>query len=231
MAESRWIAFELHDGLMQWVIGARMHMAALVASFNSTAAAAETPEELESRLTQILSYLNQASDEGRQLIRFVEGLPPSGDAVDVVETLANTTELLTRKTRDGRPLITFREPAAPWPLLQPHVAWSFVRIVQQAAVNAVRHSQAEHVDVNLSSGDAGELVVDVVDDGIGFDPSIAYPGHYGLESMRQRARESRIHLSIDSQPNRGGTRVQVRMPATAGTLPADNEASSLPPER
>ena len=32
MTQPRWIAYELHDGLMQWVIGARMHMAALVAA-------------------------------------------------------------------------------------------------------------------------------------------------------------------------------------------------------
>ena len=215
MTESRWIAFELHDGLMQWVIGARMHMAALVASFKAGPNGADTPEELVARLNQILSYLNQASDEGRQLIRFVEGLPRSGHDVDVVKTLASTTDLLTRKTHQGQPVITFQPPQLAWPLLPPHFAWSIVRIVQQAAVNAVRHSQAQHVDVKLTASGDGELAVDVIDDGLGFDPQVEYPGHYGLQSMRQRAREAHLQLTIDSQPNGGGTRVSLRIPASS----------------
>lgn len=212
MAESRWIAFELHDGLMQWVIGARMHIAALVASIQQSPSAAGTPEELEARLTQILSYLNQASEEGRQLIRFVEGLPATDGSVDVVEALAATAEFLERKTRDGRPTITFQRPDRPWPQLPPHFAWNVIRIVQQAAVNAVRHSNAERVALILSEVNDRELCVQINDDGKGFDPSAEYAGHYGLSSMRHRAEEARIDLTIDSQPNGGGTCVSLRIP-------------------
>mgnify|MGYP000683954862 CR=1 FL=1 len=212
MAESRWIAFELHDGLMQWVMGARMHIAALVASMKQAPGGAGTPEELETRLTQILSYLNQASEEGRQLIRFVEGLPSSDGSVDVVQTLARTAELLGRKTREGRPVITFLPPTRPWPALPPQFAWMIVRIVQQAAMNAVRHSDARRVTLILDRIGDRELSVEVDDDGKGFDPAVDYPGHYGLRSMRQRAREARVELTIDSQPNGGGTRVKLRIP-------------------
>src|SRR5687767_4775337 len=109
MRETHWIAFELRDGLMQWVIGARMHLAALLAN-NKVGLTPEAASNLE----QILSYLHQAADEGRQLIRFIEGLPP-GETVDAVATLERTCELLTRKTSGGRPEITFFHPRPAWP--------------------------------------------------------------------------------------------------------------------
>jgi signal transduction histidine kinase len=168
--------------------------------------------------------LNQASEEGRQLIRFIEGLPPTDGTVDVIEALATTAGLLTRKSRDGRPTISFQRPERPWPELQPHFAWSVVRIIQQAAVNAVRHSQAEHIAIILGVNDQGELCVSVIDDGQGFDPEGEYPGHFGLQSMRQRARESHMHLAIDSQPNGGGTRVILRIPVQADARFASDSA-------
>ena len=213
MAESRWIAYELHDGLLQWVIGARMHMAALISSLQPSApSSAAPPDDLETRLTQILSYLNQASEEGRQLIRFIEGLPETDGAVDVIETLATTAELLTRKTRDRRPTIRFQPPEQPWPQFQPPLAWAVVRIVQQALVNAVRHSEGDQVAVILGVTTDAELCITVIDDGQGFDPDADFPGHYGLKTMRQRARDAHLRLAIDSQPHGGGTRVTLRIP-------------------
>lgn len=209
MAESRWVAYELHDGLMQWVIGARMHLAALVASLELPDAVS-VPPEVEERLGQILTYLNQASEEGRQLIRFVEGLPPNEQQVDLVAVLKSTTELLLRKTRDGRPSIAFQSPLHGWPTMDPRFAWMIVRIVQQAATNAIQHSQADSVRVELGGGSDGQLTIVIVDDGIGFDPQLQRPGHCGLRSMRQRAREARVAIEFLSAPQGGGTRVELR---------------------
>lgn len=207
MDQSRWIAFELHDGLMQWVIGARMHMEAMVAAIKEH----RETDELETNLTQILSYLNQATEEGRQLIRFVEGLP-AGETVDLVATLESTCELLTRKTRAGRPKIIFSQarPGESWPRLEPQFVWNVVRIIQQAAMNAVRHSQAEEVRI-VVSGSLDMLVVVVADNGCGFNPDADYPGHYGLRSMKQRAGECGLALSIRSKPQQG-TEVTLQVP-------------------
>lgn len=216
MNDNRWIAFELHDGLMQWVIGARMHLAALVAS---SAGNASVPADVEATLRQILGYLNQAADEGRQLMRFVEGLS-DGEAVDVVSALEATCELLERKALGGRPRIIFQRPDAPWPQMRPKMAWTVVRIIQQAAFNAVRHSGAEHLYVTLCGMPESDLTVVVRDDGCGFDPEGEYPGHYGVRGMRQRARELGLELSIASRPGGGGTSVSLRIPATV--LKADD---------
>ncbi len=205
MPEPRWIAYELHDGLLQWVIGARMHMAALVAAMKEH----RQVDDLEGTLSQVLAYLNQATEDGRQLIRFIEGLDDS-DKVDVVGVLETTCDVLTRKTREGKPLLEFVAPATKWPELAPEQAWPIVRIVQQAVFNAIRHSGADVVKILLSENEAGPTV-QVIDDGRGFDPEANYPGHFGLRTMRQRAREAGLKLEISSGSH--GTCVNIACPS------------------
>ena len=201
MPEPRWIAYELHDGLMQWVIGARMHMAALVAAIKEGRA----PEDLPENLSQVLAYLNQATEDGRQLIRFIEGLD-DGETVDASGVLATTCEILTRKTRDGKPELEFVNADPAWPQLETEKAWPIVRIVQQAVFNAIAHSGGDHVAIRLGWRD-DNLLVEVVDNGRGFDPNTKYPGHFGLRTMRQRALESGMQLDIQS--SHLGTRVSL----------------------
>ena len=57
---------------------------------------------------------------------------------------------------------------------------------------------------------AGRVLVEIEDNGNGFDPDEAHPGHYGLESMRGRAAELGGSLTITSTP--GGTVVRVEAP-------------------
>jgi signal transduction histidine kinase len=56
-----------------------------------------------------------------------------------------------------------------------------------------------------------EIVVEVHDNGRGFDPAARHPGHFGLDSMRSRAAEIGGELTISSVVGRG-TVVSVRVP-------------------
>ena len=58
------------------------------------------------------------------------------------------------------------------------------------------------------------MVVEIRDDGLGFEPDMDHPGHFGLESMRSRAAEIGAPLSITSGPGRG-TVVRIEAPALA----------------
>ncbi len=67
-----------------------------------------------------------------------------------------------------------------------------------------------HVTVRLAS--EGEAVVlAITDDGIGFDTSGEFPGHLGLRSMQERARDIGGTLEIQSAPGEG-TRITLRIP-------------------
>ncbi|MBV9049613.1 MAG: GAF domain-containing sensor histidine kinase [Solirubrobacterales bacterium] len=89
-----------------------------------------------------------------------------------------------------------------------------LRIVHEALHNAVRHARAERVSVRASRQADGVLMVEVNDDGIGFDPERAElrSRHLGLTSMEERARELGGRLAIRSAPG-AGTTVRLEVPA------------------
>ncbi|MEX3504287.1 sensor histidine kinase [Corynebacterium sp. LK2510] len=92
-----------------------------------------------------------------------------------------------------------------------------LRIAQGAVSNAVKHAQATKVRVTLTYG-AGEVRLDVVDNGVGFDVAAQRDtptgmGHLGLDAMRTRARELGGELVVESAPG-GPTAVSVAVPGT-----------------
>jgi signal transduction histidine kinase len=92
---------------------------------------------------------------------------------------------------------------------------ALLRIAHEALHNAVRHARAERVTVRVG-GAGGGLVVEVTDDGIGFDPDRPdlRSMHLGLTSMEERARELRGRLRIHSKPGTGTT-VRIELAADA----------------
>ena len=89
-----------------------------------------------------------------------------------------------------------------------------LRIAQEAIQNALRHANAGRVAVSLAGHD-GRLVLQVEDDGIGFDPGApeVRSRRLGLTSMEERARGSGATLEIASSPGVGTT---VRLDAPDG---------------
>ncbi|NLH70629.1 MAG: sensor histidine kinase, partial [Brooklawnia sp.] len=94
-----------------------------------------------------------------------------------------------------------------------------LRLVQGALANVRQHAGASRVVVSLSY-EPGELLVDVVDDGRGFDPALVGPvtdaGGFGLRAMRERLAVLGGSLSIESAPGEG-TAVAASIPLEGGT--------------
>ena len=86
-------------------------------------------------------------------------------------------------------------------------------IGREALTNVVKHARAANASVRVDV-DADRVLLEVSDDGRGFDPDRRHPGHYGLESMRGRASEIGGRLSIASAPGIG-TLVRVETPLAA----------------
>jgi signal transduction histidine kinase len=63
------------------------------------------------------------------------------------------------------------------------------------------------------------VMVEIRDDGHGFDPTALHPGHFGLDSMRSRAAEIGGELTIDSTPGRG-TVVRAQVPGNGNGGPS-----------
>jgi signal transduction histidine kinase len=96
----------------------------------------------------------------------------------------------------------------------PEIREGLLRIVREAVTNASRHGGAELISVRLSCEDG--VCLRVVDDGTGFDVSLARRNSkgFGLLSMEERARGLGGTFWIFSEPG-AGTHIEVRLPSTS----------------
>jgi signal transduction histidine kinase len=84
-------------------------------------------------------------------------------------------------------------------------------IGREALANVVKHAGASRVWVRVEAR-SGRVLVEIRDDGRGFDTATGHPDHFGLESMQSRAEELSGFLTISSTPGQG-TAVRVEAPA------------------
>ena len=85
------------------------------------------------------------------------------------------------------------------------------RIIQEALHNGVKHASPSYVDIVLTTSGMGTLSLEVTNDGPGFDPDAAFPGHLGLVGMRERARRAGGQFIVQSCPD-GPTTVRAVLP-------------------
>ena len=91
------------------------------------------------------------------------------------------------------------------PVLSPDVEQCIYRIAQEAITNAINHACAKQLEVRLEFLE-GTVVLNVIDDGVGFDTANVGGGnHFGLSVMQERAQINGGKLNITSQPGAGTT--------------------------
>lgn len=96
------------------------------------------------------------------------------------------------------------------PELGESYALAAFRIVQEAAINALRHGRPTRIDISVSA-DARDLRLEIRDNGTGLGPDWQKPGHFGVRGMRERARMLGGEVLVDAAPD-GGVRVNARLP-------------------
>jgi signal transduction histidine kinase len=98
------------------------------------------------------------------------------------------------------------------PRTAPETDREVLRIAQEALNNALRHADAERVELRLQARD-GRLTLTVADDGVGFDPAApaVRSRTLGLTSMEERARALGGSLAVVSRPG-DGTTVTLEVP-------------------
>lgn len=96
------------------------------------------------------------------------------------------------------------------------------RILQESLHNVTKHAAADRIDVVLCApGERADgLVIEVADDGRGFDPGVVPAGHLGLASMAQRAEALGGRIEVVSRPG-SGTRVRAYL--APRPAPADGD--------
>lgn len=107
------------------------------------------------------------------------------------------------------------------PGLDTGVETAAYRIVQESLTNVTRHAKAERVDIHVYRSDAGSandrVVLDIRDDGVGFDLDVARAkGRRGLEGMRERVELLGGTIELRSAPG-AGVQLHVELPVAASS--------------
>ena len=109
-------------------------------------------------------------------------------------------DLINRYDTDQGPEIVFQYFDIPLKIDQT-VSLGIYRIIQEILTNAIRHSKADEVLVQLNlEGD--DIIIHIEDDGVGFDPNIKYKS-MGLENIKSRVNYLKGTIEIDSRPQEG----------------------------
>jgi signal transduction histidine kinase len=146
-------------------------------------------------IEDVLSLSEAALAEMRALI--FELRPESLETEGLVAALTKQGAAL-----HARHSITVQTDLCEEPDLPLKVKQELYRIAQEALHNIVKHARASSVYLRLSRTDK-EIVLEVRDDGVGFDPTRAFPGHLGLRSMQERIRNLSGTFQIESVPGQG----------------------------
>lgn len=190
--ERKLIAYEIHDGLVQDLIGGQMLLETYVDGRHND------------RLQQAGHLLRKAINEGRRLIN---GLRP---LVIDEQGIVNAIEfLIAEEEKRGSCAIRLFH-RVHFDRLPPLMEGALYRIVQECLANARRHSGACEVEVWLHEDD-GRLRLIVRDYGCGFDVSQVPDDRFGLESISKRAQIFGGKCQIESLAGEGTT-IRVEIP-------------------
>jgi signal transduction histidine kinase len=199
LLERQRLAREIHDTLAQGFTGIITSLTAVELTTDAAAMDAASARYLE----DAKRIARDSLAEARRLVWALR--PESLDRYSLSEALSNLVRewseqsgIEARGTTNGTP----RE-------LLPEAEVALLRAAQESLTNVHKHASASRVDVTLTYM-ADRVVIDVVDDGVGFDPAETRPAvgpqderGFGLTAMRERVEQLGGRLAVETAPGEG----------------------------
>ena len=194
--EQQRLGQELHDGLCQ-------HLTAVAFMARSVTLRLKNHRVIEVEdIEKIAQLVNDAASDTRDLSRALHRIDV--DAAGLVDALRDLVdrEIWRIPCRlEFKPSFRVENDIA---------AGELYRIAREAVINANKHSQAREIVIRLERVE-NEMVLRVIDNGVGFPSEPKTKGGLGTHIMGYRARLIGARLEIDS-PKEGGTRVSCYLP-------------------
>lgn len=195
-AERNRLARELHDSVSQELFAASM----LVSAIN------EMPDTddstIQKPIQQVEQMIQQAQLEMRALLLHLRPVALKDHSLkEGIESLLKDLSAKVPVTVQWR-----IEDVAVKKGVEDHL----FRILQESVSNTLRHAKATTLDILLIQRE-GQVILTVVDDGIGFDVSDQSLSSYGLSNMHERTAEIGGTLKVISVPGEG-TKLDVKVP-------------------
>ena len=201
--ERQRIARDLHDSVSQSLFSTTLHVRAAQRALELEQLDATGPVGEE--LSEIGQLTRGALAEMRALI--FELQPGALAEEGLVAALTKQASALS--AREGLVIeVNGPDPRLP---LGPEVEQQLYRLGQEALANVVKHARASSAMVRIATED-DTVLIQVNDDGRGFDPAAVGPEHFGLRSMRGRVADLGGRLEVTSALGRG-TVLRVEVPA------------------
>lgn len=220
LQERQHLARELHDSVSQVLYSMSLGSHTVLDALES-----QDYEQARVSMEYVISLVEAGLTEMRALI--FELRPESLETEGLVAALGRQVAVLRARHKLAVEFELEKEPD-----LSLEQKEALYRIAQEALHNIVRHARASAVVLRLTI-QPEELLLEVRDNGRGFDPAQPFPGHLGLHSMRERAAKVGGTLAIQSIPGQETT-ICVHIPLVAGSeserpsLQVDEMASRAP---
>ena len=199
--ERRRIARDLHDSLSQTLFSTVLHTR--TAQKSLVQEGGDPLGRVGRSLGAIADLTRSVQSEMRKLIFELHPDPVQDGLVGALARHASGV-----RTPDGM-TVDVRGPGGPLPL-SGFVETQLFDIAREALLNVQKHAGASAAHVRVAA-EPDQVVVEIRDNGSGFDPGAGHPGHFGLDSMRSRAAEVGGLIEITSAPG-SGTVVRVCVP-------------------
>ena len=182
------MARELHDTLAQGLVGLTMQL--------------ETIDSLliRQRCEQARTIVQRAMTRSRATITSARAVitdlrtetPTTADVLIAIEAEAEHFTMAT-----GIPCTCCLQTKFPGEYHE-----HLLRMVSEGLTNIARHAQASQAWIR-AGGENAAIILEIGDNGIGFDPAKVTTGHYGLLGLRERARLMNGQLLISSESGKG----------------------------
>ena len=192
--EKQLLCQEIHDGLIQYAVGALMSLEAYQRTHASTD---------DSAIETAIGNLRKGVEDGRRAIR---GIRPS--VLDDLGLEAAIDDLVDQFSPSGIMVTSKCDPDIG--RLPKTVQTTVYRVVQESLNNARKHSGTDVVRIELRKIE-GDLQLEIQDFGCGFDVESARKRGFGLRGMIERVRLLGGECTIKSEED-VGTRIFVRLP-------------------
>jgi signal transduction histidine kinase len=195
LEERERMARELHDTLAQGVAGLVLQLEAVNHFLNEGEVA-----ESQQIITEAAAQARDALHKARAAIDDLRA-----EAMFAPEFVTAVTQRIQKFSATHQLAVELDAQLPDSLHLSPTTSLHARRALSEMLANVARHAKAATVCVGLHLVDDC-LQIEVVDDGVGFNVATAVrPGHYGLIGLKERARLTGGHFSIESSPKKGTT--------------------------
>ena len=194
LAERNRLARELHDSVSQNLFGITLGLRTALGNPNQTEQAVKFSLELsEIALAEMRALIFELHPESLR----EDGL--------LVAFRKQAAALVARNKIELKLTLDELEPPISMAAKE-----ALYRIGLEALQNAIRHAMAQFIELKVHCTDH-QVILEIFDNGKGFDVQGSFPGHLGLRSMRERAEQCGGTLVIASELDKG-TQVRVTLP-------------------